>query len=154
MLLMELQITFTMFLLKILCNLLDSGKCCFNNFRNVLPIIVLTLREKGGLNQIVLCFHCFLLLLSLAFVFGIKTEDSLNSLFSMPQNIKIYWCCLLKNQIEYIRYVFEKIQIVFYLFIWATPSNLFLHGYSFYWWMQDDFLISCTGHKCYYINLK
>ena len=72
MLLMGLQITFTMFLLKILCNLLDFGKCGFNNFRNVLPIIVLTLWEKGGLNQIVLRFHCFLLVLSLAFVFGIK----------------------------------------------------------------------------------
>ena len=43
MLLMQLQHIFTTFLLKILCNLLDFGKCCFNNFKNVLPIFVITL---------------------------------------------------------------------------------------------------------------
>ena len=44
---MQLQLTFTVFLLKILCNLLDFWKSCFNNFRNVLPIFALMLREKG-----------------------------------------------------------------------------------------------------------
>ena len=80
MLLMQLQLTFTMFLLEILCNLLDFGKCCFNNFRNVLPIFVLMLREKRGLNEIILLFCYFLLVLSLVFIFGMKTKGSLTPL--------------------------------------------------------------------------
>ena len=80
-LLMQLYLTFTVFLLKILCNLLDFGKCCFNSFRNVQPIFALALREKGGLNQIILRFRCFLVVLSLVFAFGMKTKGSLNPLF-------------------------------------------------------------------------
>ena len=66
-----------MLLLKFLCDLLDFGKCCFNNLGNVLSIFVLTLRENGGLNQIILRFRCFLLV----FVFGIKAKGSLNPIF-------------------------------------------------------------------------
>ena len=81
MLLIQLQLTFIVFLLKILCNLLDFGKCCFNNFTNVLSIFASTLTEKGGLNQIILRFGCSLLMLSLVSVFGMKTKRSLNPLF-------------------------------------------------------------------------
>ena len=35
---MLLKLTSTVFLLKIVCNLLDFVKCCFNSFRNVLSI--------------------------------------------------------------------------------------------------------------------
>ena len=87
MLLMQLQPTFTVLLSKILCSLLDLEKCCFDNFRNILPILVLTLRGKVRLNQIILCFYCLLLILLLTFVFGVKTKGSLNPFFSMLQNI-------------------------------------------------------------------
>ena len=70
-----------MFLLKILFDKLDFWKCCFNNFRYVLPIFALTFREKDGLKQIILGFHYLLLQLSLAFVFGVKTKGLLNPLF-------------------------------------------------------------------------
>ena len=52
-------------------------------------IFGLMLREKGGLNQIILPFHCFLLVLLLVFVFGMKTKGSLNPLFSMLQNVLV-----------------------------------------------------------------
>ena len=98
MLLMQLQLTFTMFLLEILCKLLDFGKCCFNNFRNVLPIFVLMLREKRGLTEIILVFCYFLLVLSLVFIFGMKTKGSLTPLSF--------------NASEYIGVAFWKISLI------------------------------------------
>ena len=115
-------------------------KCCFNNFRNVLPRFVLTLRAKGGLNHFILRFPCFLLDLSLAFLLG-----SLNPLFF--------------NASECIGVAFWKISLIdhrsifCYLMIWVTPSKLLLDSKSFYWCIQDDCLVSCTAHKCYHINL-
>ena len=53
----------------------------FHRFFIKNPIFVLTLREKGGLNQIILHFRCFLLVLSLVFVFGFKTKGLLNPHF-------------------------------------------------------------------------
>ena len=69
-LLVQLQLTFTGMLLRILCNLLGFGKCCFNNFRNVLPIFVSTLIEQARLIQIILWF-----------VFRMETKVSLSPFF-------------------------------------------------------------------------
>ena len=65
-----------MFLLKSYA----MGNAAFIILQNVQQIFVLKLREKGGLNQIILRYRCFLLL-SLIFVFGMKTKGSLNPLF-------------------------------------------------------------------------
>ena len=66
----------------LLCNETIDDMLRFNYFRSILPIFVLTLREKGGLIQIILCFRCFLQqVLWLVFVFGMKTNGSLNLLF-------------------------------------------------------------------------
>ena len=143
-------------LIKNLTWFVGFWKCCFNNFRNVLPRFVLTLRAKGGLNHFILRFPCFLLVLSLAgfitcwfyhllvlslaFLLG-----SLNPLFF--------------NASECIGVAFWKISLIdhrsifFYLMIWVTPSKLLLDSKSFYWCIQDDCLVSCTAHKCYHVNL-
>ena len=98
-LLMQLQLTLTVFLLKILYNLLDFGKCCFNNFRNVLPVFVLTLREKKGLKQFILRFHCFYWCyswyLSLVRKLFIIFSKFIRSIFF--QCFKIHWCGILEN---------------------------------------------------------
>ena len=81
---------FTMFSLIVLRNLLDFGKCCFNNIRNVLPIFVLALREKGGLYQINFCLRYFLLLLwllgfclwLLGFLFFFNASEYISVAFS------------------------------------------------------------------------
>ena len=115
---MQLQLSFTVFLLKILSNLLVFGNCYFSNYRNILPIFVFTLREKGRSNKIILRFRCYLPVFSQAFFLGVKTEGLLNSLSSMLQNILVL--------------TFKKSlcqmtgQIVLYLLIWVTSSKLFL----------------------------
>ena len=44
-LLMQLKLIFTLFLLKILCNLFFFGKCFFRKLKNILPMFVFTLTE-------------------------------------------------------------------------------------------------------------
>ena len=46
---MHLYDTLTVFLLMILCNGFDFGKHSFMMFKNFLPTLVDTFREKGGL---------------------------------------------------------------------------------------------------------
>ena len=55
---MQLQLIFTVFLLKILCRIWLAGKCFFSNFRNTLPTLIFTIFELSGLNQMIflLCF--------------------------------------------------------------------------------------------------
>ena len=48
----QLQVTFIVFLLKILFKLLPLGKCFLLSLKNILPTFVLTLRQYGGLNHI------------------------------------------------------------------------------------------------------
>ena len=62
---------FDYFLLEILCILLASGKCHFNNFRNVLSTFISAIKEKIGSNHINLHFRCLLPVLSLLFGFGV-----------------------------------------------------------------------------------
>ena len=60
------------FLLNIFDNGLDLGKCFFSNLKNNFPMLVFTLKEKGGLNHMI-----FLLLL----LFSLFRVCSLLSLF-------------------------------------------------------------------------
>ena len=53
-LLMQLQLTLTVFLLKILCNLLPIGKCVCTSLRKLRAMFVLTFLLNGGLNQMML----------------------------------------------------------------------------------------------------
>ena len=46
-----------MFLLKILCNLLERGKCFSIKFKNIFATLVDTSKLNGGLNQMILRFH-------------------------------------------------------------------------------------------------
>ena len=134
-----------MFLLKILCNLLDFGKCCFNNFRNVLQIFALTLEEKWGLNEIILRFHCFLLMLSLVFVFGMKTKGSVNPLFF--------------NALEYIGVAFWKISLLddssdSPLLLALVHSLKIVFGWLEFLLMYTGWLSGFLYGSCYYVNLK
>ena len=76
----QLQLTFTVFLLKTLCSLWNFGKCLLINRRNIFPIFVVfvdTALLNGGLNQIIfrdlffVFFRWFLMYL----------KSTLNSLF-------------------------------------------------------------------------
>ena len=67
-----------MFLLKILFKLLPLGQCFLMSFKNILPTIVLTLRQYGGLNHIILRLRVFLFVLV---VFGINVMLSWKALF-------------------------------------------------------------------------
>ena len=51
------------FLLNILCMVWFRGKCLESRRKNILPMLLFSLLEKGGLNQIIFrfLFHCFLL---------------------------------------------------------------------------------------------
>ena len=53
---MQLQVSFTVFLLNILCIWWSLGKCFDSSFRNVFLILVLTFFEYGGLNHIMCHF--------------------------------------------------------------------------------------------------
>ena len=145
MLLMQLQLTLTMFLLKILCNLLDFWKCCFNNFRNAPPIFISTLREKGRLNQIILHLCSFLLALLQVFVFSMKTTVSLNPLFSM-----------LQNMMALPGVAFWKIS---FLDDWSN-SHLLIDLGNFhkivFGWLESLLMYTgwLSGFLCFYINLK
>ena len=56
----------------------------------VLPIFVLTFREKSRLNHIILSFRYILLVLSLAFIFSLLTKCSLDSLSgNVSENIGV-----------------------------------------------------------------
>ena len=61
-----------MFLLKILFKLLPLGKCFLMSFKNILPTFVLTLRQYGGLNHMILRLHVFFLFALVLVVIGIK----------------------------------------------------------------------------------
>ena len=52
----QLQLTFIVFLLKILLSLLSFGKCLSINAINVFAKFVATLMLKGGLNQVIFRF--------------------------------------------------------------------------------------------------
>ena len=49
---MQLQLTFILFLLKVLWSLCSRGKCLENTLRKYLPILLVALLLKGGLNRI------------------------------------------------------------------------------------------------------
>ena len=53
----QLELIFIVFLLNILCSLLDFGKCLSNSLKNTFPIFVCTFLEYGGLNQIIFLFR-------------------------------------------------------------------------------------------------
>ena len=57
------QLTFIVFLLKILFNFLSMGKCLSINERNIFATFVATLMLKGGLNQVI--FRSLVLFFSL-----------------------------------------------------------------------------------------
>ena len=50
---MQLQLTFSVFLLKILRNLFDAGKCLSAKARNLRPTLVFTFRLCGELNHVI-----------------------------------------------------------------------------------------------------
>ena len=54
-----LQLTLNLLLLNIFCNGFPCGKCFFINFKNVLPILVLTFIDFGGLNQLIFLLRRF-----------------------------------------------------------------------------------------------
>ena len=145
MLLMQLQLTLTMFLLKILCNLLDFSKCCFNNFRNALPIFISTLREKGRLNQIILHLCSFLLVLLLVFVFSMKTTVSLNPLFSVLQNM------MALPGVAFWKISFLDDRSNSHLLIDLGNFHKIVFG-----WLESLLMYTgwLSGFLCYYINLK
>ena len=60
-----------MFLLKIWFKLLRLWKCFLMNFKNILPTFVLTLRQYGGLNHMILRLRAFFLFVLVLVVFGI-----------------------------------------------------------------------------------
>ena len=70
-----------MFLLKIFFKLLPSGKCFLMNFRNIFPTFVLTLRQYGGLNHMILHLRVFFLFVLVLVVFGINVMLSWKPLF-------------------------------------------------------------------------
>ena len=53
------ELTFIVFLLNILCNLLELGKYLSLRFRNFRPTLVLTFLLNGGLNQMMFLFRFF-----------------------------------------------------------------------------------------------
>ena len=80
MLSMQLYPSFTVFLLKILCSLLFTGKCFSIRLINILPTFVLTCALYGGVNHInFLSLFLFLLLLLLCF----SMYYSLHSLYPL-----------------------------------------------------------------------
>ena len=145
MLLMQLQLTLTMFLLKILCNLLDFWKCCFNNFRNALPIFISTLRDKGRLNQIILHLCSFLLVLLLVFVFSMKTTVSLNPLFSVLQNM------MALPGVAFWKISFLDDRSNSHLLIDLGNFHKIVFG-----WLESLLMYTgwLSGFLCFYINLK
>ena len=57
-LLMQLKLTLTVFLFKILCNLLPIGKYVSTSLRKLRAMFILTFLLNGGLNQMMLlCLH-------------------------------------------------------------------------------------------------
>ena len=70
MLRIQRQLILTDFLSKILWNESDGGKCLCNNLKNILPMLVLTFFEYGGLNQIIFRFHFLFSLLRSSEIFG------------------------------------------------------------------------------------
>ena len=65
-----------MFLLKILFKLLPLGQCFLMSFKNILPTFVLTLRQYGGLNHMILRLHVFFLFALVLVVIGINATLS------------------------------------------------------------------------------
>ena len=70
MLRIQLSLILTDFLLKILSNECDGGKCLCNDLENILSMLVLTFFEYGGLNQIIFRFRILFLLLRSSEIFG------------------------------------------------------------------------------------
>ena len=77
---MHLYDTLTVFLLMILCNGFDFGKHSFMMFKNFLPTLVDTFREKGGLNHVIFLGLFFGLTLLSMMVWGFADfqQDKLN----------------------------------------------------------------------------
>ena len=48
----QLQLTFNMLLLKILCRRFSFGKCLFTSFTNIFPMLVFKFNENGRLNHV------------------------------------------------------------------------------------------------------
>ena len=70
-----------MFLLKILFKLLPLRKCFLMSFKNIYPTFVLTLRQYGGLNHMILCLRVFFLFFLLLGVLGINVMLSWKPIF-------------------------------------------------------------------------
>ena len=76
------DVTHTVFLLKVLFKRLTLGKCFLVSFKDILPTLVLTLRQCGGLNHIILHLIDFLLFVLVLVVFGINLMMSWKPFFS------------------------------------------------------------------------
>ena len=115
----------------------------------VLPIFVLTFREKSRLNHIILSFRYILLVLSLAFIFSLLTKCTLDSLFG--------------NVSENIGVAFSKITVLddksYNLSLINLGNSLkivvewleFLLMYR-RWLLSLLLLMVIVVHKCYYVN--
>ena len=76
------DVTHTVFLLKVLFKRLTLGKCFLVSFKDILPTLVLTLRQYGGLNHTILHLIDFLLFVLVLVVFGINLMMSWKPFFS------------------------------------------------------------------------
>ena len=120
-----------MFLLKIFFKLLPLGKCFLMSFMNILPTFVLTLKQYGGLNHMILRLRVFFLFVLVLVVFEI--------------HVMLPWKPLFLSASEYIGIGLIKNNFTGGN-VWDTFSYCFRYFFNYRWGGMISFSVDVYRH--------
>ena len=133
-----------MFLLKILFKLLPLRKCFLMSFKNILLTFLLTLRQYGGLNHMILHLRVFFFFVLVLVVFGINVMLSWKPLFlGASEYIGIdLWKTIWLEEMSEIR-----LGIALGISLIIVGSDLI-----FCWYIPSFYLVFCMVNMCLCLN--